>query len=432
MNNLEAFMKQKKLIVLGGTAASLDVVKNAKKLNIYTIVTDDQKDRVAKKIADESAMVSTTDIDGLVELVRKTKADGIFCGPSEFNIRNMIRACIKAGLPCYTDMDTWDKCANKDVFKQYCREYSVDCVPEYIVTEETTDEELERLDYPVIFKPVDRCSSIGISVCTCKEEAKIAFKKAMDASNCKRIICEKYIENNGEIFGVRYFLKNGEAYPYLMIDTYVADPYKRTSLISEVTITPSKYSDYYMKNMDMYVRKMFKGMGLKDGTVFVQALPYKGKIYFHEMGYRLSGGLIFKLTEPLMNINDMQMMIRFSVGGEIITEDELNRIDLSCGKKVGGQLMIPLREGTITKIIGLDEIKKLPTVVDFIQYYAENETISKGCIGTLQQLFGRFSFIAESQEELINSIKMIQNTLKVYDEYGENMLTLPFDVTRAN
>lgn len=425
-------MKEKKLIVLGGTSASLDVVRIAKKMGIYTIVIDDQEDGVAKKIADEARMISTTDIDAIVELAKATNADGIFCGPSEFNIRNMLNASARAGLPSYTDMETWDKCANKDVFKQYCREYDVDCAPEYIITEKTSDDELERLDYPVIFKPVDRCSSIGISVCNSKAEVRNAFKKAMDASNCKRIICEKYIENNGEIFGVRYFLKDGEAYPYLMIDTYIADPYERTSLISEVTITPSKYAKYYMDHMDSNVRKMFKGMGLKNGTVFVQALPYNGKIFFHEMGYRLSGGLIFKLTEPLMNINDMQMMVRYAVGGEMINEEELDRIDLNCGGKVGGQLMLPLREGIISRIEGVNEIKKLPTVVDFIQYYEEKDIIDTKYIGTLQQLFGRVSFVADDMQELGNTINFIQRTLKVYDEKKNNMLTLPFDLNRIN
>lgn len=424
-------MNQKKVIVLGGTSASLDVVKNAKKLGIYTIVTDDHPKRVAKEIADEKAMVSTADIQGLKELIITTGADGVFCGPSEFNIRNMIQVCNEAGLPCYTDMETWDKCANKDVFKQYSREYGVDSAPEYEITEDSTDEELENLDYPVIFKPVDRCSSIGISVCTCKEEAREAFHKAMDASNCKRIICEKFIENNGEIFGVRYFLKNGEAYPYLMIDTYIADPYSRTSLISEVTLTPSKYSEYYMNHMDESVRKMLKGMGLKNGTIFIQALPYKGKIYFHEMGYRLSGGLIFKLTEPLMGINDMQMMIRFAVGNELINEEELNRIDLKCGNRFGGQLMIPLTTGKIKKIEGIETVKNLPCVTDFIQYYTEGDEVLPSHIGTLQQLFGRFSFIAHSLQEAYDTITAIQNTLKVFGINGEQLMTLPFDLDRV-
>ena len=52
-------------------------------------------------------------------------------------------------------------------------------------------------------KPVDGCSSIGISVCKDKSEVRPAYHKAMDASASKRIIAQKYIENHGEIFGAR-------------------------------------------------------------------------------------------------------------------------------------------------------------------------------------------------------------------------------------
>ena len=74
---------------------------------------------------------------------------------------------------------------------------------------------------------------------------------------------------------------------------------------------------------------------------FFQALPYRGKIYFHEMGYRLSGGMIYKLTEPLMGINDMKMMIRNALGGDCLTPDEAEKIDLTCQGRCGAQLMIP-------------------------------------------------------------------------------------------
>lgn len=423
-------LRQKKLIILGGTSASYDLVRNAKEMGIYTIVTDPNDTGVSKDIADETAKVNTADIDGIVALAKEKNADGIFCGPSEFNLRNVIASCEKAGLPCYTTMDVWNKCANKDVFKSYCREYGVDCTPEYDITLVTPNCELEKIEYPIIIKPVDGCSSAGISVCKSASDVPEALKKAYDASKSKKIIAEKYIENGGELFSVRYMLRDGEAYPYFMMDTYVADPIHRTSLISGYTHAPSKYSDYYMKNMDADVRRMLKGMGLKNGTAFIQSLPYQGKIYFHEMGYRLSGGMIFKLTEPLTHVHDMKMMLRYAVGGESITEDEAGHIDLTCGGKIGGQLMMPLDVGTIGSIEGTEKIKTHPSVVDYLQYYRVGDTIEQKVIGTLGQHFGRITFIVDSHEEELDVIRYFQNTVRVYDVDGKRMNNLQFDVSR--
>ncbi len=424
--------KGKKLLILGGTSASLDLVKLAKSMGIFTVVVDeaDAEKRIAKQEADAHFKVSTTDIEGLKELIKQEKIDGVFCGPSEFNIRNMIRLCEASELPCYTTMDLWNKCANKDEFTECCRNYGVDVPEEYDIHEGMTEAELDAIEYPIIIKPVDRCSSIGISVCRNKDDVPKAFRLAMDESNCKRIIAEKYIENGGELFGVRYLVQDGEAYPYLLIDTYVADPINRTSLISAFTFAPSKYSDYYMKNMDQQVRNMIRGMGIKKGTVFFQSLPYKGKIYFHEMGYRLSGGMLYKLTEPLIGLNDMKMMIRCALGGECVTKDEGECINLSCNGRFGAQLMVPMNVGTIERVEGLEESKNLPAVTDFIQYYYIGETVKKEYIGTLQQHFGRFTMIADSAEEIYATTKKIQSMLKIFDTDGNQMNTLQFDLSR--
>ena len=425
-------MTGKKLLILGGTSASLNLVKLAKTMGVYTVVVDeaDVSKRVAKQEADAHFEVSTTDIDGLKRLVEEEHIDGVFCGPSEFNIRNMIRLCEASGLPCYTTMEQWNRCANKDEFTECCRRYGVDVPEEYDIHKGMTNAELEAIDYPIIIKPVDGCSSIGISVCRSKEEVMTAYQKAMDASTCKRIIAEKYIENGGEIFGARYLVQDGEAYPYLLIDTYVADPINRTSLISAFTLTPSKYSDYYMKNMDLQVRAMIKGMGITKGTVFFQSLPYKGKIYFHEMGYRLSGGIIYKLTEPLMGINDMKMMIRCALGGECITKEEANSIDLKCNGHFGAQLMVPMNAGTIKKIEGLEEAMSISVVTDFIQYYQVGDTVEEEYIGTLQQHFGRFTMIADNEDEIIDSVQAIQSMLKIYGDDGKQMNQLQFNISR--
>ena len=423
-------LKGKKLLVLGGTTASLDLVRNAKEMGVYTIVTDDCPNRVAKDIADEKALISTTDIVALCKLIKEKDIDGVFCGPSEFNLKNVIEICEKSGLPCYTDMETWDKCANKDIFKGYCRKYGVDCTPEYDINLDTSLEKLEEIEYPIIIKPVDGSSSAGITVCQKPDEVNSALKKAYAASKSKKIIAEKFIQNDGEIFSVRYLLKDGEAYPYFLMDTYVADPIHRTSLISGFTCAPSKYLDYYMKNMDAKVRKMLKGMGLKNGTAFIQSLPYNGKIYFHEMGYRLSGGLLYKLTEPLMGVNDLKMMIRYALGDSSAADSEIKKADISCGGRIGAQLMAPLSTGTISRIEGVDVIKNHPGVCDYLQYYNIGDTIEKKVIGTLGQHFCRITFVCDTYHELIEMINFFQNTLSVFDKDNNKLNSLQFDIKR--
>ena len=432
-------VKGKKLLILGGTAASLDLVKVAKEMGVYTIVTDEApiNERVAKQIADDVAFVSTTNYDGLISLIKEKGIDGAFCGPSEFNLRNLFILCEKAGLPCYTNSEIWNRCANKDVFREYCIKYGVDCPQEYNVDENTPDEVLREIEYPIIVKPVDGSSSSGITVCSSYEQVREACKYARSKSLSRRIIVEKYIQNisggiqEGAIFGVRYLLRDGEAYPYFMMDTYIVDPIYKKSLISGFTCSPSKHSEYYLQNMDQNVRKMLKGMGLSNGVAFFQALPANGKIYFHEMGYRLSGGLLYKLTEPLANVNDMKMMIRFALGDDFVTSEELSDIRLDCKNRIGAQLMIPLCVGTIGEITGINEITSIPEIVDFIQYYHKGDTIEEEKNGTLAQHFGRISMIADSISRVHEIVTTLQTKIKIKDINGNIMNCYPFDLART-
>ena len=86
-------------------------------------------------------------------------------GSAEFQVREMIRLCAKAGLPCYATEAQWNATQDKRNFKDLCKRFGIPGVPEFSLTDVLNDE-----DFPVIVKPVDSCSSIGISICRNNEE----------------------------------------------------------------------------------------------------------------------------------------------------------------------------------------------------------------------------------------------------------------------
>lgn len=424
-------LQGKRLLVLGGTSASLDLVKLAQSMGAYVIVTDeaDVSKRVSKQIADEISMVSTDDIPGLIQLVKEKRVDGAFCGPSEFNLKNLIELCDMAGLPCYVTPKQWDKYSNKKTFKEYCIRNGVPTAQEYSIDELTQDGDVE---YPLIVKPVDGCSSKGISICNTKDEVVEAYEIALSVSKSKQVVIEQYIDNGGLIFSFRYILDEGRYYPYLTFDTYIADPIEKKCLISAFTYFPSMHTDSFINQLDQNVQIMFEDMGLKNGVAFIQSIPYKGKIYCHEMGYRLSGGMIYKITNPLMGINDMKMMLRYALGEKIATLEEIQKIKLKHTDMVMAQLMIPLDCGTIASIDGLDEILKIDNIVDFLQYYKIGDVIEPEVIGTLEQHFARFTLKAKCKDEMISVVRKIQDKLFIRNFMGEDMYSMKFDISRLN
>ncbi len=422
---------KKRLLILGGTHASLDAVRTAQKMGIHVTVADDAvvEERISKQMADSAVRISTDDVETLSDFIMKEKIDGVFCGPSEFNIKNTIRLCAKVGLPCYATEELWNRCADKTEMKRYCQENGVAVPEKYPFGLFETEGADRNVKYPVAVKPADGCSSKGVTVCYNRAEVTAAVENAKNLSGSGRAFVERYIDNGGRLFSIRYLLSDGEAYPYLALDTFISDPVEKKRLISALSRYPSTLEAEYMKKSDGAVRKMLRDMGLRNGTVFLQMLPLDGEFYCMDMGFRLSGGLFYKLTEPLMGINDMEMMIRYALGGKMCTDEEIERIK---NKKplFFAQLTTPIEAGTIAKIEGMEQIKADNAVIDCLQYYNEGDTVSESVIGTLGQHLSRISMITDTEAELISAIERIQNSLRVTDTNGNEMYRKRFDTSR--
>ena len=417
----------KKLLILGGTSASVEVLKVAKSLGYYVVVADDApvEKRIAKQMADEAIAISTTDYEMLKEYIKSHNIDGVFCGPSEFNISNAMEVCKRAGLPFYCTKEQWDICSNKYTFKRMCRENQVPCVEEYDIKDTK-----EKIKFPVIVKPVDGCSSKGITVCEKESELETAYNEALKYSESKKVVVEKYIQNKGVGVSVRYIIENGNFHLSLMGDRYVTDPYGKKALTTNVVIYPSKYTEYYQKSIDQNVQKMFKKIGIQNGVLFMQALPEDGEIYFHEMGLRLSGGLPYVITEAANGINDVKMMLRYAVGEEMCTKYEIDHIDPYLNGKSAVLFSIPIRSGEIGKIEGIEAIKQMIPSIDYTQYYTQGDIIPNNYIGTTMQFFCRFKFFALNREDAAEKIELIQKVIQIEDVNGKDMIYKYFDCSR--
>lgn len=409
-------LKGKKILILGGEYSTLRVVEYAKEMGSYTIVTSNSPTGEAKDAADETLMYSSDDYDNIVKYIKENNVDGVMTGASEFHILNMLRICKMAGLPVYATEEQWNVCQNKKSFKKLCREYNVPCVKEF-----SADDDPNTFEYPVIVKPTDGCSARGISVCNNVEEYLASLQKALNYSVEKKVIVEQYIQNGGTTMSMKYIIRDGEIYLEAVGDRYVLDAQNGKALITAAAFYPSKHTQFYIDNIDAKVKAMYKGLGLRNGCLFMEGCFVNGGIYFYEMGLRLSGGMTYLITEKTNRINEMKMLIRFAVTGSMCLEEEVNQINPFLNGYLSASLCIPLRIGTISEIEGLEDVRKLKNINTFTQYWYEGETVLEKHIGTLDQLFARVSVIVKGKKELAEFIRCLIETLSIKDENGNEM-----------
>ena len=406
-------LKGKKLLVLGGSASNVQLVHFAQQMGAFVVVADNQENRPGKDAADDSVLISTDDYDALCKYIKNNQIDGVATGAGEWNVMNAMKLCKKANLPYYADERLWDICQDKRNFKDCCKKYGVPTVPEFSIANKPSAK-----DYPVIVKPVDGCSSRGISICYNEEELNKAIDFALSLSQSTNVIIEKYIDNGGVTIDAKYVVVDGKCYLEALGERYVLEG----GLITAISFYPSSLINRYMEKVNLNVQKMFEALGYKNGVFFFQAIPDGEDIYVYEMGLRVSGGMIYNMTEAVGCNNVMKMLIYHSLTGKMCEKEDLKTIDPHFNGKQASTVALPLRLGTIAHVEGLEKIKGMPGVVDVTVYYSEGHECIQKHINTLDQLFARVIVISENENALFKTILGIRNNVKVIDENGQNMI----------
>lgn len=185
-------LKGKKLLVLGSNAIICDIVKEAKRMGVYTIVTDWNKfeNAPAKQIADEYWMDSLMDYDVLVSKIKKNGINGIITGFADSYLIPYHKLCEATDLPCYGTKDAFEITIDKDRFKKYCMNNGVPVIPQYDVT--TFDPSKISPTNKFIIKPVDNSGSRGVIACKESSDFQHCFDYALSFSHKKEVIIEKY------------------------------------------------------------------------------------------------------------------------------------------------------------------------------------------------------------------------------------------------
>ena len=167
---------KKKLLILGSDYGTIDIVHEAHRMGLYVIVTDLMETSPTKQAADESWLISTTEIEILEMRCREEHVDGILTGASDFNIRQSRILCKRLGLPVYCDNDNaWEVSTNKRKFKDLCKKIGAPIAEDYHLSDELSRNDLAKIHYPVVVKPVDKSGNRGMSYCSNEEELIKAY-----------------------------------------------------------------------------------------------------------------------------------------------------------------------------------------------------------------------------------------------------------------
>lgn len=413
----------KKLLELGTTMGSVQMVQYAKNNGAYVIVADiDTPERsAAKRIADKTYMCDLKDVEGLIKIAEENEIDGVITGASEAILQSARKIAEHMNLPIYFTEELWNRFMRKDSFRSLCQKYGVSTPTTYYVGKIEEIGDISSYSYPVIVKPVDASSNSGISICHSAEALTVALPHASERSKTNNVIVEQYID--GEEISCTYVVKDHHAKMVCMGTKYPYVDDNGLRALANVYLYPSPSIDVYMEQEDLRVGKMFESEGINNCTVFVQGMYKDGKCYIFEAGLRMEGTGSFRITSTLCGQNFLQFQVDNALG--VDTEYDLEKEDpYFFGKKCVLFSQI-VKGGTIATVTGYDEIKNDERIFASEQRRHPGDTIVAD--GTLRQIMFRYLIYGDDMETVVKLIKKIQSTVRACDKNGNNLLVTNFD-----
>ena len=416
-------MNNKKLLILGGAFQHAKLVREAKKLGIYTIVTDNLSpvDSPAKQIADESWMLNIYDTDAIVEKCKAENIEAVASAWLDPCQRPYTEICQKLGVPAYCNPEQVIKMTDKIAFKAMCREYGVDVIPDYSLD----DVAKRKVEFPVFVKPVDSRGSRGITICTSYDQLDEAIPFAQSESSNGEVLIEKYMENVRE-FHVTYFFVDGEPYLVRGSDNYCGPKETGMDKVVSCAIYPSVFLDKYIAGPHKNVVKMFKSLGIKNGPIFMQGFRDGDKFRFFDPGLRFPGVDCELVIKQATDINYMKAIIDIAFTGKCCIPNASECYKLN--NKIASVLYLNVKPGKIVNIKNEDSIKNDHRVIAYLPRCKVGDTISWSY--NVNQRFAEIDILADNFDELLEVMDNIQKNIFVEDENGENMIFNLFDLNR--
>lgn len=420
----------KRLLVLGCTNNALDVHSFAVKYNVTIVLAGTYFGKEISEIADEKYIANIMDRSELEEVVKNHKIDGIFVGGNENIISCTIDVAEKLGLPFYATRKLWDCLMNKQLFKNACREHGVPTMADYTIDENSLTECADKLLYPVVIKPVDNCGAAGVMKCENKDTFEELYQYAKGHSRSGQVTVEEYCDGHEII--VYYTFVDGNVTLSSMGDKYVRGDITSFIPVAELYTYPSKYLPQYMEQIDKNMRAMLLSLGVRDGITCMQGFYTNGEFKFFEMGYRLGGTMQYRYTDAINGINSLHMMMAHALTGKMQGCDQ-NR-DNAAFRKPCCTLSLHSKGGIISRKEGIDEARKLPEVLFIEDRYEIGDTIKDTVVETrpLSQIAVRVYIIADNVEKMKHTIDHLQDTIKLYDANGDEMLITHFDTDKVS
>lgn len=397
-----------KVMVIAGGVPQMELLRQLKERKLETVLLDGNENCLARNIADKFYKVNIFNIEDVKKIAIDEKVDFIITVCADQVLLVVAQVSEMLGLPCYIGykqaQDVSDKIRMKRIFKE-------NGIPttKYLELENLDMNEISKLNYPLVVKPVDAYSSKGVRKAETEEELITYYNEAKAISRSGGVIVEEFFK--GEEISVDAFVLNGKAHILSITNSEKVKDKDRFVIFRGRY--PANIPDTIRNQIENVAQKIADSFGLVNSPLLVQLLHNGMNISVLEFCARTGGNMKW-------------LLIKNSCGVDVITAT----IDITLGlvpdvtpKKMNNNIVVNdfiyCKPGVFDHFEGFDELVEQGIINEFHPVRTKG-TEMHGVTSSSDRIAG-MNILADSVDEYNQKLKTILEHIAIVDNKGNDM-----------
>lgn len=397
-----------KAMVIAGGIPQMELLRQLKERKIETVLLDGNENCLARAIPDKFYKVNIFNIEDVKKIAVDEKVDFIITVCADQVLLVVAEVSEMLGLPCYIGykqaQDVSDKIRMKKIFKE-------NKIPttKYLELESLDMNEIAKLNYPLVVKPVDAYSSKGVRKAETEKELIAYYNEAKKISRSGGVIVEEFFE--GEEISVDAFVLNGKAHILSITNSEKVKDKDRFVIFRGRY--PAAIPDTIRNQIEDVAQKIADSFGLVNSPLLVQLLHNNENISVLEFCARTGGNMKWLLIKNSCGVDVITATIDITLGlVPDITPKEVNN-------NVVVNDFIYCKPGVFDHFEGFDELVEKGIINEFHPVRTKG-TEMHGVTSSSDRIAG-MNIIADSVDEYNKKLRIILDHIAVIDTEGNDM-----------
>ena len=386
-------------LVLGGGRFQAGLIRRLREKGIWSIVADISDGCPGKTLADQFIRVDTNDALALQKIGQEYHVDLVMTDQTDRLVPVAAYVSQQLGLKGL-GLDLAHRFTDKHEMLRRLKELGAP-IPDFKEVS-SQDEALswaKQNGFPVIFKPKQSQSAVGVVRVDDDRELKQAFESTMAESKDGKILAEEFVE--GMEISVEGFSLNGK---YHLLAVGEKEHYPENHCVTSRIAYPPRFDAELMEIIRANAALVVEGLGLQDGLSHGEYILRDRTPWFLEVAARGGGNHIADLILPHTSGVDVYgATIDLAMGKAVTIPNILRRAAVL--------EWFDFRPGTVAAIHGIDQVTN-EGLANFIELQFKPGDLIKSPADGRSRL-GYFISYGETRDEADSKAKRVKELVQV-------------------